>query len=239
VSDKRAFQLFRWIPLLILIILVALIYHFQWHEYLTFDSLSKHHKQLELWTQQHYSTVVLIFIFTYIFVVATSIPGGAMTLTVSGGFLFGIIPAALYVVLAATLGASILFMIVKTALGSWLSQKAKGWVKRLEEGFKHNAFNYLLFLRLLPLFPFWVVNIVPALLNVKLRDFFFATLLGIIPGTLVYASVGNGLEHVFEKGEALNLSLIFDPEIFIPILILAILSIVPIAYKKLKARKNG
>jgi len=231
-------KLFRWTPITILIVLMISLYTLFGRDYLTFSALSLYHKQLTLWTQAHYIESVSLFMFIYILAVATSIPGSASFLTITAGFLFGVIPGTIAVVISATLGASILFISVKTALRDWFRKRAKGWVKRMEEGFRRNAFSYLVFLRLVPIFPFWAINIAAALLEIEFRAFFLATLFGIIPATLVFASLGNGLESLFEKGKMPDLSLIFEPQILIPILALAILSLLPIAYKKLKARKN-
>ncbi len=227
----------RWLPIVILAAILILAYIFNWYHYLSFTALSQHHKELIQWTHQHYAAAIFIFMSIYIIAVATSFPGASI-LTITGGFLFGIVPGAIYVVIGATLGACVLFIAVKTALGEWLRQKAKGWIKRMEDGFNRDAFNYLLFIRLVPVFPFWAVNIVAALLNVKFRQFFFATLIGIIPGTVVYAAIGNGLGALFEKGQTPNFSIIFEPQILFPILALALLSLVPIVYKKVKARKK-
>jgi uncharacterized membrane protein YdjX (TVP38/TMEM64 family) len=109
----------------------------------------------------------------------------------------------------------------------------------MEAGFRENAFNYLLVLRLIPLFPFWLVNLVPAFLGVPLRTYVVATLLGIIPGSLVYASVGNGLGVVFDQGDTPDLGIIFKPAILGPILGLAALALLPVVYRRYKARSKA
>ncbi len=228
----------RWIPLIIIVIAAALILYFRLYEYLTLDSLSKHHMQLQAWTQQHYLLVMLAFMAIYIAATALSIPG-VLILTIAGGFLFGYVFGTLFVVFSATLGACIIFLAVKTALGDWLASKASGWVAKMEHGFQQNAVSYLLFLRLVPLFPFFVVNIVPALLGIRLRTFFATTLFGIIPGTFVYVSIGVGLGAIIESGASPDFGVIFKPQILIPIVGLAILALVPIVYKKIKAKKSA
>ena len=107
--------------------------------------------------------------------------------------------------------------------------------RRMEAGFKANALSYLLFLRLVPVFPFWLVNLVPAFLGVPLRTYAIGTLIGIVPGSAVYCSVGNGLGAVFDAGGRPDLGIIFKPEILGPIIGLAVLSLVPIIYKRLKS----
>ncbi len=227
----------RWLPLAVLAALLIVVVAMGWYRYLSFSSLSTYHKFLEDWTHAHYALSTCIFILSYIVSVAISLPG-ATFLTLLGGYLFGIVAGTVYVVFGATVGAVLLFLAVKTALGNWLQRKAHGWVSRMEIGFQKNAFNYLLFLRLVPIFPFWVINIVPALLNVRMRIFFVATLIGIIPGSLVYVAVGNGLGRILEQGGTPDLSIIFQPSILIPIVCLALLSLLPVVYKKVSHRHD-
>src|SRR5439155_18197755 len=138
-----------------------------------------------------YLLSVFAYILTYMIGVAISIPG-AVFFTLTGGFLFGITLGSFYAVISATLGATILFIAVKIALADWFTKKSGAKIKQMEKGFKENAFNYLLLLRLIPLFPFWLVNVIPALLDVRIRTFITATFLGIIPGAFIFASLGNG-----------------------------------------------
>ncbi|PHQ80867.1 MAG: hypothetical protein COB66_03750 [Coxiella sp. (in: Bacteria)] len=230
-------KLLRWIPLLGLIILLVLAISLKWYRFFSFDALAQNHHLLLSWTQAHYVASICIFMLVYIVAVAVSIPGATL-LTLMGGYLFGIVVGSICVVISATLGSVCIFLAVKSALGVWLQAKAQGWVSKMERGFQKNALSYLLFLRLVPVFPFWVVNIVPALLNVRLRLFFFATFVGIIPGSVVFVSVGNGLGTVFEQGGEPNLSIIFKPSILVPILALAVLSLVPILYKKIRGKHD-
>ena len=188
------------------------------------------------WTEAHYALALLAFAGIYTFVVAISVPG-AVILTLLGGYLFGIVAGTLIVVLSATAGACLLFIATKTAFKEILSKKAGPSVKKMEAGFQENALSYLLFLRLVPLFPFWLVNIVPALLDIPLRTFALGTSLGIIPGTFVYVLIGNGLHHLFEQNKTPNLSIIFEPNILAPLIGLSLLSVTPILYKKLKKNK--
>ncbi|MCH9770294.1 MAG: TVP38/TMEM64 family protein [Gammaproteobacteria bacterium] len=230
-------RLKQWLPLIIILAITVLSFYFGAHKFLNFDALKAHYKQLEMWKHQHYVLMVLAFMAFYIVAVAVSLPG-ALFITILGGFLFGIIPGTIYVVISATIGASIIFLAVKTALGDWLQGKASGWVSRMEKGFQENAFNYLLSIRFMPIFPFWVINIVPAILNIPLRTYVAATFLGIIPGTAVYVSVGNGLGSLLAAGKEPNLGVIFKPEIIIPIVALAVLSLIPVVVKKIKNRNK-
>ena len=167
--------------------------------------------------------------------VALSLPGAGI-LSITSGFLFGTLLGTFLAVTSATLGATLIFLIAKTALGESLQKKAGPWLDKMRRGFQDNAFNYLLTLRLVPLFPFFIINLVPAFLGVKLRDYILATALGIIPGGFVYVSVGTGIGSVFDSGDAFSMGSIVNPEILIALLGLALLSFVPIALKFFKSR---
>jgi uncharacterized membrane protein YdjX (TVP38/TMEM64 family) len=227
----------RLVPLAVLLAAIGAFFAFGLHHYLSFESLRQHREQLLELVQQHPWLAPLAFIGVYAAVIALSVPGGAV-LTIAGGFLFGILAGTMYVVVAATAGATIVFLIAKTALGDALRAKAGPRIRRMEEGFREDAFSYLLFLRLIPVFPFWLVNIVPAFLGVAVGTFVLGTLIGIIPGSLVFASVGNGLGAVFDAGETPDLGIIFKPAIIVPIVGLALLALLPIVYRKFKARKK-
>ena len=131
-----------------------------------------------------------------------------------------------------------LFLIARTALGDVLRAKAGPFLAKMEEGFRENALSYLLVLRLIPLFPFWLVNLVPAFLGVSTIHYVIGTFFGIIPGTFVFASVGNGLGALLDAGEDPNLGIIFQPEVLGPLVALALLSLLPVLYKRHQAKKN-
>ncbi|MBA2709033.1 MAG: FAD-dependent oxidoreductase [Tatlockia sp.] len=223
-------HIISWLPLTILIGILILFFSFRLDKYLTFSSLQAHQALLIKWTKTNYLTTAMLFVSGYTLAVAISVPG-ALFLTLTGGFLFGVFWGTILVVFSATLGATILFLAVRTSLGNWMAKSAICWLDRMRNGFQKNAFSYLLTLRLIPLFPFWAVNIVPALLNVKVKTFISATLIGIIPGSIVYVMVGNGLSHVLAINQAPNLSIIFSTEIILPLLALAALSLIPVGYK--------
>ena len=233
----RSSAIRRLAPLAVLLVAIAAFFVFGLHHYLSFEALREHREQLLVLVEQRPFLAPLAFMAVYAAVIALSVPGGAV-LTITGGFLFGIVAGSLYVVIAATLGATIVFLIAKTALGDALRAKAGPRIRRMEEGFRQDALSYLLVLRLIPLFPFWLVNIVPAFLGVPVRTYVLGTAIGIIPGSLVYASVGNGLGAVFDAGQTPDLGIIFKPAILLPIVGLAVLALLPIAYRGLKARKR-
>jgi len=141
-------------------------------------------------------------------------------------------------VVAATIGATILFIAAKTALGDLLRAKAGPFLQKMEAGFREDALSYLLVLRLIPLFPFFIVNLVPAFLGVSLRVFVIATFGGIIPGSFVYATVGAGLGSIFDAGGEFSASGILTPEIITALVGLAVLALLPVAYKRYKAKRG-
>ncbi|MGR4000707.1 MAG: TVP38/TMEM64 family protein [Alphaproteobacteria bacterium] len=226
----------RSVPLLVVIVLMLLAWFvFDIPQYLSFEAIAQNQKQLTEAAQHPLAPPAFILI--YLVVVALSIPG-ATFLTLLGGFLFGIITGTILVVSGATLGAIAIFLIARTAIAEPLAKRAGPKLEELRAGFEKNALFYLLFLRLVPLFPFWLVNIVPAALGMRLAPYALATLLGIIPGSAVYVSVGNGLSAILQSGETPNLGIIFAPEVLLPILALAILSLVPIIIKKQRDKKQ-
>jgi uncharacterized membrane protein YdjX (TVP38/TMEM64 family) len=227
----------KWIPLFILILILSSFYLFGLGKYFSFSFLQEYRHVLKDIVSQYFFFSILAFGILYVIVAATSLPI-AVFLTILGGFLFGPFISLVVVDLCATLGASLLFLTIKTTLGELFQEKATPWIKKLETGFQKNAFSYLLSLRLVPIFPFWAVTLASAFLSVPLRTFVLATLIGIIPGTLVYSLLGNGLGALFDQGRVPDLHIIFTPEIFLPIFGLSLLSLLPIIYKKRK-KTNG
>ena len=225
----------RWLLLTILLIGLGAFFYFDLSRFLNFATLKQHRQTLLSWTEAHYFLTALIYIIIYILAVAISIPG-ATFLTLMGGFLFGTIFGTLYVLISATFGATLIFLAVRIALEPWMAKKTSRWLEKMRSGFQQGAFQYLLFLRLVPIFPFWVINIVPALLGVKTRTFMLATLIGIIPGSIVYVTLGNGLGSIFDQNETPNLGIIFELPVLLPLLGLAFLSFVPIIYKWMKRK---
>ncbi|MCE2510615.1 MAG: TVP38/TMEM64 family protein [Alphaproteobacteria bacterium] len=237
-TKDRKGLLWRYLPIATLAAGLVAFLTLGLHEYLTFETLKANRAELLDFVGRHLALATLIYVTCYAVSVAFSIPGGAV-LTITGGFLFGLTTGTLATVIGATVGATGLFLAARLAFGEVLHKKAGKTIQKMEAGFRENAFNYLLVLRLIPLFPFWLVNLAPALLGVTLRTYVIATFIGIIPGTFVYTSIGNGLGAIFERGETPDLAIIFEPAILIPIVGLALLALLPIAYKKIKARKHN
>ena len=225
-----------YIPILILILGLIIFFALGGQRYLSLAAIKQHYQDLINWTNSYFWLSSLVFIIIYILVVVFSIPG-ATIMTLLGGFLFGLFPGVIWVNLGATIGACLLFLAVKTAFGKTLKAKAKGSIEKLRKGFENDAFNYLLILRLIPLFPFFAINIACGAIGIRLSTFFWATLLGIIPGSLIYTWVGTGLGFVLRQGKELDMGIIFAPQFILPIIALAILSLVPVIYKKIKGAK--
>jgi len=169
--------------------------------------------------------------------VAFSIPV-ALPLTLVGGAIFGW-PAAVLVIAAATMGAGVVFMAARTAFGQILRKRAGPFLSQLEAGFARNAFTYLLALRLIPVAPFWVVNIVPALTRMPFGSFLLATLIGITPGTVVFISIGRGFDHILSQGQTPDLAVLTSPPILLPLAGLGVLALLPALYRHIVQRRKG
>lgn len=228
----------RLVPLGLLVAALVAVLAFDLDRWLSFEALQRHHEALEDFVADNAVLAALTFMALYAVATALSVPGG-LVLTVAGGFLFGAWLATLYVVIAATLGATAVFLAAQTALGDSLRRRAGPWLQRMESGFRENAFSYLLVLRLIPLFPFFVVNLVPAFLGVGLRTYVAATFLGIIPGSYVYALAGAGLGSVIEQGGEVTAAGVFTAEVVGALVGLSLLSLLPVAYKRWKGRRRG
>lgn len=201
-------------------------------DYLSFDALLANYEELSAWRDQNIVLAILVFSLIYILCVAFSVPG-AIWLTLVGGFLFGTILGTTVVVAAATLGALLIFLAARTALGDVLRQKAGPWVARMEDGFREGEISYLLIMRLVPAVPFFIANLAPAFLGARTWTFLWTTMVGIIPGTLVFISIGAGLGEQLERGEAPDLGVVFEWHILGPLLGLAILAALPLILKRL------
>jgi uncharacterized membrane protein YdjX (TVP38/TMEM64 family) len=220
----------RWLPLALVVAAIAAAFYFRVDRYLTFETLASHREWLLGRVERRGPLASVVFIAAYAGAVGLSIPGATL-LTVLGGFLFGPFWGTVYAVLGATIGATVIFLDARTALGDALRRRAGPFVRKLEDGFRRDAFYYLLFLRLVPVFPFWLVNLVPALLGVKLGTFVLATFFGIIPATAVYSGLGDGLGAIIDAGDMPDLGIVLEPRILLPLLALAVLALVPVALR--------
>src|SRR5437868_13711845 len=194
-------------PVAILLLGLALFLLLGLERYVSFEMLSRNHAAPTSWVGEHAVLAALLYLLAYALVVAFSLPI-AIVVTPVGGFLFGVCLGAALSIIGATLGAIAVFLAARTAFYDLFHARAGAALARFEEGFRRDSFSYLLFLRFVPVFPFWLVNIVPALLGMRLDRFALATLIGIIPGCLVYSSVGAGFGLLIDRGERPDLHVI-------------------------------
>jgi len=228
----------RFLPLVIVLVAFGTFLALGGPSYISLDSLRDNQEVLKAFVADNYIMAIFGFIMLYAILVAISVPGASF-LSIFAGFLFGVAIGTPAVVFGATLGATSLFLIVRSAFGAGLAAKAGPFMQKFEQGLKENELSYLFILRLVPLFPFFIVNIVPPLFDVKLRNYVISTVLGIIPGSLVYVSVGNGIGDALAAGQDVPLSgLMFRPAVILPIIGLILLSLIPVVYKKLQQKKS-
>ncbi|MBY6159892.1 TVP38/TMEM64 family protein [Mameliella alba] len=229
----------RHLPL-IAILIGAIIGFFTLRDYLSFQTLAENREALLAFRDANYGLTLAVFMVAYIVIVAFSLPGATIA-TLTGGFLFSTFPGALFNVTAATLGATGIFLAARWGLGAGLGAKlenSQGMVKKIKDGIDENQWSMLFLIRLVPAVPFFVANLVPAFLEVPVHRYVISTFLGIIPGAVVYTSVGAGLGEVFARGETPDLGIIFAPHVILPILGLAALSALPILLKSLRGKKG-
>ncbi len=227
----------RHVPLA-LVAVVAIIGAVTLGDVLSFETLRDNREALLAFRDQNYVGLVLAFLAAYIVIVAFSLPGAAVA-SMTGGFLFGLIAGTAFNVIAATIGAMAIFLAARWGLGATLSAKmaaSEGRIQRLKAALHDTEIEVLLLLRLVPAVPFFVANLLPALVGVKLWNFFWTTALGIIPGAIVFTWIGVGLGEVFDHGESPNLSLLWEPHVLGPILGLCALAALPIVIKALRGK---
>jgi uncharacterized membrane protein YdjX (TVP38/TMEM64 family) len=227
--------------------LAVLVIAMGWHHELSLEALVRRRSDLESFIATHFFTALLAYVGVYIIVVAMSVPGG-LFLTITGGVLFGWLAGGMAAVFGATIGAGLIFLIARNALSEYVQRKLGPRLAALADGFKADAFNYLLFLRLVPLFPFALVNLAPAVLGVGFATFMAATSIGIIPATFAYAFVGAGLDSVIAAQEtayraclaaaradcrlSFDLKAAVTPQLIIALTALGILALVPVAIRR-------
>lgn len=228
----------RAVPLIILVSGLVAFFALGLKEYLSFDALLDNRTWLSDFVANNVLFSAIVFLVLYTTIVAFSIPGAAV-MSVTGGFLFGQWYGLLYNVSAATLGSAFLFIAARWAIGESRNKRMDRWLDRMEKGFRNNAFSYLMALRLVPVFPFWAVNLGSAILGVRFPTFILATFLGIIPGGFVFSTFGSGVSGILESGEMITLSAILTPQIITGLIGLALLALLPVAVKHFKKLKRG
>jgi uncharacterized membrane protein YdjX (TVP38/TMEM64 family) len=230
----------RFVPILLIAAAFALALVFRVHEWLSLETLHSQGRALDRFVAANLPAALAIYLLIYVAAVTISLPGASI-LTISGGFLFGTWLGGATAWLSATVGATLIFLAARTAFGDALRARAGSWLERLSDGFRDNAFSYLLVLRLTPVAPFFVVNVAPAFFNVSLRAYVLASLIGMIPGAFVYAAVGAGLHAALatgleaDPGSAAR-EIFSSPAVYGPILGLIALAFIPILVKALRRR---
>ncbi len=202
------------------------------HRYLSFEALAGSYSDIKQFVADRWIVSLCLYFALYFAAVALSLPIASL-LTLSGGAILGW-TAAPIILVAATLGAFVVFFAARNLLHDWLKAKAGPFMAKLELGFQQNGFFYLLALRLIPAAPFWVVNIVPACVGMSASSFIIATFFGIAPGSLIYVWVAQGFDHVLSRGEVPNLSLLTEPQVILPLGALGVMALLPVLIKKFK-----
>lgn len=250
--DGPAQRIRRWLPAVVLLLLIGAGYALGLHRHLSLTALAENRDALRQWVDGNMVLAVAAYALTYFAVVALSIPGAAI-MSIAGGFLFGWAVSAPITVLAAVTGAAAVFQIVKTSLGAALAERAGPFLQRLSRGFAENAFSLLLFLRLTPVFPFWAVNAVAGLSRIPMRTFVVATALGIIPASLAFALMGSGLDRVIDTqlgahrdcvaaqgaencSFSIEASALLSPELGLGLTGLGIVALIPLGIRVWKGR---
>ena len=226
---------------LIAIAIAAIVGAFTLKDYLSFQALAENREALIAFRDANYLLTVLVFVAAYVIIVGFSLPGATIA-TLTGGFLFATFPGALFNVIGATVGATLIFQAARWGFGEKLGARlegSEGAVKKIKDGIDENHWSMLFLISLVPAIPFFLANLIPSFLEVPLRRFVISTFFGIMPGSVVYTSVGAGLGEVFARGETPNLGIIFEPAIFLPILGLCALAAMPIVIKAFTGKKGA
>lgn len=229
-------RIVKYLPLLALILVFAVFVWFEGYKLFDLDTFKAYHQVIKDYIADNFILYLFVFASIYAFSTAISFPG-ATILSLLGGYFFGTFYGGLGIVFGATVGAIILFLAAKLAFSDLLRAKVAPYIKRFEKGFQEDAASYLLMLRLIPLFPFFVVNLVPAFLNVSFSVYALTTFFGILPASFIYAGLGAAVDNLLEL-ESLNLSFFGRAEIWMPLAGLALLSFLPVLFKKFKKKSS-
>lgn len=227
----------RVIPLLIIALLCVLFFLLHLDRYVSLGWLRENRDVLRAYVDDHEVLAAILFVGLYMAISAASVPGSA-AMTMAAGFLFGIWVGAAFSVIGAILGASIIFVLARLAIGNALRERAGPFISKMASGFSKHAFSYMLFLRLAPIFPFWAVNLAAAAVGMPFRVFVTSTAIGIIPGSTVFATFGSELDRIFREGGEISVGSVLSPSLTLALMGLAFLSLLPVIARKLKRRGN-
>lgn len=238
-ARARKLLMLRHAPLA-LILLAAIIGAFTLQDHLSLETLRKHREALLVLREMHFAAMISGFVAVYITIVALALPGAAVA-SITGGFLFGLWWGTALNVIAASSGAIVFFHAANLGLGQTLAARldaSDGRLKRIKHQLNKNEISVLLLLRLIPAVPFCIANLLPALVGVRRRNFILTTVLGIIPGALVFASIGVGLGEVFDAGGTADLSLFRTPQLIFPLIGLSLLAALPLLLKLWRGKEG-
>lgn len=225
------------IPLALLAAFAILIWRSGLHHALSWESIARHQTKLMAWVEANRCLAAAAYFASYVALVAFSIPESAVV-TVVGGLLFGTLIGGTLAVLSSTIGAVIIFLIARTALAKIVARRARPLIRRIRPGLKRDGFSYLLALRLVPALPFWLVNLAAGMCGMRLGPYAAATLIGIIPATFIFASIGDGVGAILAAGGRPDVTLIFTPKILGPLIGLAVLSLTPVILRRIRQPKQ-
>ncbi len=221
----------RWTPLIVILLLIIIAWAFGVMDSVNLESIKDQREYLLSLVTKYPVLSIITFVFLYAISTALSLPIATL-LTVSGGFLFGRWIGTFYVVLGASMGASAIFFVAKSSVGEALREKAGPLYKKIEKEMHDNAIGYMFFMRLVPLFPFFMVNILPALFNIKFMPYFLTTFFGIIPGSFIYANVGTELSSIDTLKDVMSI------ETLLAFSLLGLFSLVPMIYKRVRGKNK-
>jgi uncharacterized membrane protein YdjX (TVP38/TMEM64 family) len=227
----------RFIPIIIIFIVVIVAFALGWNNYFTLEALNKEHVFLKGYVAEHPFLATIWFILIYIALTSVALPVDTF-LVMLGGYLFPEPYSLIYVTISATIGATFLFLAAKTAFEDLFFRWASPFLKKMEKGFKENAVSYILFLRLIPLFPFWLTNIAPAFFGVPLSTYFWTTFVGVIPFAFVFTQVGAGISAILDTHQDLSLATLLNSNMRIALIGLGVLALLPIVLKSYFPRQQ-
>jgi uncharacterized membrane protein YdjX (TVP38/TMEM64 family) len=228
----------RFSPAIVLILgLVAVVVGGGLH-FLSLSGLDESRAHLRQMVEQQPLVTAALYLGLYVVVISLSLPA-ALIMTLAGGFLFGPWLGGLVADLGCSAGSMVAYAVCRLAVGDSLDRRASPRIKAFEQGFRKDAFFYLLTLRLIPVTPLWLVNIAAGVLGVAAVPFLAATMIGILPASLIFASLGSDLDRLFQSGTTIGLALLLAPRVAVPLIALALLSVLPIVHHWWRARRAG
>src|SRR5438876_3272099 len=220
-----------WLRLAILLAFaggVAAFFAFGGQHQLTLENIKSHREALKALTEAHYGAMIALAFIVYLTSTALSVPGG-LVLSLTIGFLFGAFVGAAIIVPAGTLGATLVFLAARYVFADAARRRLGPVGEKINRGFTRSAFSYLLFLRLVPLFPFFLVNLAPAFSDIRVRTYMLATFIGVIPGSFVFANLGEAL------GSIDSLHGLLSTKVLLALGLLGVLALIPVAVRRFRS----